>query len=643
MSCIRIKILAALLSLGAIAAPSEVVSWSDSFDSNAINWTTNSVWKIGSPTTGPAVNAAGYRTYSGSRCATTGLKGNAPANADSRLICTNYNGQPYLTIPDVTQYPRLRFWQWFDFVNAQGFVEVRAQSGTNWLNWQTVSAKNISVGSTPSVGGGWTRDAIDLRPFAGLNIQIAFRFISGGGGYGNDLGWYLDDVALVTGAPVFDIYNNPENFEGGLGDWAVDNGTWQVAKPATGPGGGHSGTNCASTALSGNYPWNASSRLISPPFTVPPSNSPSLHFWQWYKFVNAQGFVEVSSTQVSTNLNYTTNFLTATNIDFDTNIITFTNSTIPIYSQTNVATFTNLNADTFIYDVTNSGSVTLQTNTLIYTNINTGTNVFSVTNGFIQTYLQTNVYIFTNLNQFAAYITTNVALATNAWQTISQTNISVGTTVLSSGGWIPAALDLSAFAGQTMQVAFHFVSGGSGYGTAPGWYVDDVSAVTSPVLTVPPSLTIFTNQTFTNMATATNTLAPDMPYVFSFAVPSTNAFITTNGVIGWTNRIPAFGTSVLSVVVTDTNSPPVRVTNSFTVDVWPTYQFSISNAPAGRKYFILALHSRTNLTWQIDASVDLINWQPVWTNSTAKTGTLLFTDLLATNFPDRFYRGVYPY
>ena len=160
MSC-RIKILAALLWLVVFVAQAEMTNWFDGFETGAgTNWTTNSVWKVGSPSTGPAVNSAGYRTHSGSRCATTGLGGNAPSNADSRLVCMHYiNGQTYLTVPDASLYPRLRFWQWFDFVNAQGFVEVRQQNstnwnGTNWLTWQTVSATNMSVGSVSSVGGG---------------------------------------------------------------------------------------------------------------------------------------------------------------------------------------------------------------------------------------------------------------------------------------------------------------------------------------------------------------------------------------------------------------------------------------------------------------------------------------------------------
>ncbi|HTB82009.1 MAG TPA: hypothetical protein VK742_00010 [Candidatus Sulfotelmatobacter sp.] len=627
----------ALLLLGAVGARAETDVWFDGFETDAgASWTTNTVWKVGSPTTGPAANAKGYRAYDGTQCATTGLKANAPAGAEARLICTNYNGQPYLTIPDATLYPRLRFWQWFSFLNALGYVEVLPQGSTNW---QTVSATNMSVGGTSSIGGGWTRPSIDLSGFAGTNLQVAFHFLSGAN-VGNDLGWYLDDVALVTGTPVF---NNPESFEGGLGDWAVDNGVWQVGTPTRGPNAAHSGTNCASTGLTGYYPWNADTRLISPQFTIPPSNSPALHFWQWYKFLNALGFVEISSSQVQTNFSYTTAYLTATNIDVDTNIIYITNLDFPFgYTQTNIVTLTNFDTDTFIYTVTNTSPTYLQTNTQVYTNINTGTNVFVDTNTLIPVYSLTNVYIFTNLNQFAAFVTTNGSLVTSEWQTISRTNISVGSSAVSSPGWVGSSLDLSAFAGQTVQVAFHFQSGGNGLGNAVGWYVDDVSMVTSPVLTVPADQTILAGQTFTALATATNSLAPDATYAFSFAAHSTNAFITTNGVINWTNTSPAFGTNLFSVVATDTNSPPVLVTNSFTVTVLPAYSFSISNPPAGKKSFILALHSRTNLTWQIDASTDLVDWLPVWTNSTSKSGTLLFTDLLATNFPERFYRAVYP-
>src|SRR5882762_2179682 len=95
-----VLVFCATLALMLAAARAESVYWSDNFEANAgSRWTTNKVWQVGSPTTGPSVNTNGFRSYSGSRCATTGLKGGAAANSDSRFICTNYNGATYLTIP----------------------------------------------------------------------------------------------------------------------------------------------------------------------------------------------------------------------------------------------------------------------------------------------------------------------------------------------------------------------------------------------------------------------------------------------------------------------------------------------------------------------------------------------------------------
>src|SRR5438445_113796 len=87
---------------------------------------------------------------------------------------------------------------------------------------------------------------------------------------------------LVTDAPVF---NNPDGFESGLGDWSAESGTWQVGVPASGPGSAHSGTNCAATVLAGNYASGVDSRLISSAFVVPPTaTSPAIRFWHWFSF-----------------------------------------------------------------------------------------------------------------------------------------------------------------------------------------------------------------------------------------------------------------------------------------------------------------------------------------------------------------------
>lgn len=580
----------ALLLLTTLASRAETIFWVENFETNAgSRWTTNGTWKIGSPTTGPKTNAAGFRSYAGSRCATTGLTGNAPANVNRRLICTNYNGSPFLTIPDASESPRLRYWQWFQFVNALGFVEVQVVGSTNW---QTITPTNISVGSTASVSSGvWSRTSIDLGAFAGTNLLVAFHFISGASGFGNDLGWYVDDVALVTGQPVF---NTPESFEVSPSDWSVETGTWEIGKPTSGPATNaagfraHTGTNCAGTVLAGNYGWFVNTRLITPPFTVPASGSPALRFAQWYQFVNALGYVEVSSSLVLTNFTAYTNYVTLTNINTGTNFSTSTN----------------------------------------------------VTGGVTNIVTTTNTYAFTNINVTATNITTSASISTNKWQTLSKTNISVGADSISSGGWTNVSLDLSAFTGQTLRAAFHFESGVGSFGNAAGWYVDDVSVVTFPVLTLPATQTITAGQTFSASASATNSLS-SAKYIFALAAPSTNAFVATNGLITWTNTQPFIGTNVLTVKVSDDSVPPVSVTNSFSVIVRPAYQLSASNT-LSNKYFLLTLQSLSNTAWRIEASTNLTAWQPVLTNLTGPLGTLQYTDVLATNFPFRFYRAVTP-
>ncbi len=155
-------------------------------------------------------------------------------------------------------------------------------------SWATVSPTYYNN------GGGWTRASIDLSAYAGRAIQVAFHFTSTSS-Y-NDPGWYVDDVALVTGAPVF---NNPEGFESGLGDWYPERGIWQVGAPTWGPGGGYTGTKCAGTVLAGNYPDNADSRLVSPAFVVPAASaSPRLRFWHWFAISTTAGYTDTGTVEV---------------------------------------------------------------------------------------------------------------------------------------------------------------------------------------------------------------------------------------------------------------------------------------------------------------------------------------------------------
>jgi len=650
----------------------ETVFWSDNFEAGAgSRWTTNSVWQIGSPTTGPAININGFRSYSGTNCATTGLKAGAPANADARLICTNYNGTNWLLIPAANQFPRLRFWQWFDFVNAGGFVEILQAGSTNW---QAISATNIGVAGIANYSSGiWSRPSIDLSAFAGQNVRIAFRFFSGGSGWGSDLGWYIDDVAVVTGASVF---NNPEGFEAGLGEWSVDSGTWEVGKPTTGPTTNaagfraHSGTNCAATVLAGDYGWNLDTRLISPPFVVPVSGSPALRYWQWYSFVNAGGFVEINTG--ATNLVGTTNITITTNLVFsslDTNSYQLTNAAVTGYStwfhwDGMLEQWTNsLKAIGNVFDISKGGYYFEAGNAPLVSPVNVLQDYYSFTNLPIpRTAAATNFFswqgmkwtnAYNNLDKPVGYFGTNytysyttntiVTITKNSWQSISRTNISVANAAIASSGWTNATVDLSAYAGQTVQVAFRFFSGGSGWGNAAGWYVDDVSLASAPILTVPTNQTIYAGQTLVVTNFATNSTLPNSLFTFALPSVSTNVFITTNGVLTWTNTAAPPGTNVIYVKVTDTSVPPLAATNHFSlIIVSPPPILMVSNNAYANGTFRLSFHASTNTTWRIDASTNLTSWQPVLTNVVGSGGTSQFTDALSTNFPRRFYRAVFP-
>jgi hypothetical protein len=76
-----------------------------------------------------------------------------------------------------------------------------------------------------------------------------------------------------------------------------------------------------------------------------------------------------------------------------------------------------------------------------------------------------------------------IRVGTNAWQALS-----VQYPGTSSGAWSRSSFDLSAYAGQTVQIGFYFESHSNPYwpyntSVGPGWYVDEVTLVTGPVQT----------------------------------------------------------------------------------------------------------------------------------------------------------------
>lgn len=645
------------LLLAAGLARAETPVWSDGFETNAASrWSLTGVWKVGSPTAGPAVNTAGYRTHSGTNCLSTlGY----PYSQDARIVCTNYNGASSLLVPSTNQFPRLRFWHWFNFNNALGYVEISTNAGTNWIQ---LSPTYLNLNG----GGVWSRPSFDLSGYAGLNVQIAFHFTSGCC-VGNGLGWFVDDVEVDTDTPILDV---PESFESGEGDWSVDYGTWEVGKPTSGPGAAHTGANCAATVLAGNYANNVDTRLLTPPFTVP-TNSPALRFWQWYNFENALGFVEINNGTVASTTITTTTITTNVTASLNTNIYQLSGAaafgySTPFYWNPTIGGWTNGVAKVLgnVYDLTYAGYRFEAGNAPFVSVGQANVDYLAVTNIPVpQSAAPTNFLTWQGMTwnsatpgfdnpvgyfgtNYSYSYTTNTTTTTagSAWQSFSQTTIkSVGTAAVNSGGWTNAAVDLSAYAGQVVQIAFHFTSGG--LYSAAGWYVDDVSVAAAPALNVPADQTIYFGQTLTNTLSATNSLDTGSIFTFGLASASSNVVVNTNGVLTWTNTAAPPGTYVIDVKVTDDQLPPFSVTNNFSVTVLPlpppvltvsnqtvaigqtlAVTMSATNAYLPNSTFTFSLPSPSTNAW-MDTNKGVLTW----TNTTAPSGTYSIAVKVADN------------
>jgi bacillopeptidase F len=236
------------------------------FESGLNDWSADrGTWQVGIPESGPD------SAYSESFCSGTRLDGNYSEGVRSRFI------SPPFIVPAAVNNPRLRFWHWFSFSSSDyGNVQIKVKNG----EWQDIFSSYSRTGS-----GIWTHPSIDLSAYADSLVQIAFYFHSdnyAGGSADVSSGWYIDDFQIVTGPYVF---NNPEGFETGIGDWSSERGTWEVGTPTTGPNTSYSGNNCLATRLDGNYHEGVRSNFISPFFKVAPVNeNPSLRFWHWYSF-----------------------------------------------------------------------------------------------------------------------------------------------------------------------------------------------------------------------------------------------------------------------------------------------------------------------------------------------------------------------
>jgi len=476
------------------------VVWTEDFEGEwSVNWHVETgTWEVGTPTSGPG------SAFAGQKCAATVLAGNYPAYANTRLI-----RHTTLTIPGADQNPRLRFWHWYSIYSGDKAV-VQIKVGTG--EWQTISDLYDHSSS-----GVWSYPSIDLKSYAGLTVQLAFYFTSNSDGYTAN-GWYIDDLAIVTG-PI--VYNNPETWELGLGDWYADRGTWEVGTPTNGPGKAYNGTKCAATVLTGNYSASISSRLISPLLTIPAADqNPRLRFWHWYSIYS--GDEAVVQIKIGTGEWQTISDL------YD-----HSSSGVWSYPAIDLKSFAGLTVQLAFYFTSNSDGYTnpgwyiddlaIITGPLVYNDPETwetglgdwyadrgtwevgtpttgpgkaynGTKcAATVLNGNhsvnINSRLISPLFTIPGVDQnprlrfwhwYSIYsgdeAVVQIKVGTGEWQTISDLYDHS-----SSGVWSYPSIDLKLYAGLTVQLSFYFTSNSDGY-TNPGWYIDDLAIITGPIV-----------------------------------------------------------------------------------------------------------------------------------------------------------------
>ncbi len=264
-------------------AANHTIIYSEDFESGFGDWFPSAgEWEVGSPSYGPS------DVYAGVACAATSLTGKYSHRTYSRLQ------SPWITLPTTPADGKLwlGFWHWFSYSATDGDDYGVVQISLDGSTWESVSVAYYKSSNA------WSPYYVDLAPYVGQDIKIGFLMDDADGSSsarGEGAGWYVDDVKVFDGA--FPQIGFPESFEDRFGmdwdGWYADRGVWEIGIPSYGcqQSGGWVG-NCAATVLDGQYPWKASSRLISPEVTLnatPRDGELYLSFQEWCNFGSTDG------------------------------------------------------------------------------------------------------------------------------------------------------------------------------------------------------------------------------------------------------------------------------------------------------------------------------------------------------------------
>ncbi len=306
-----------------------------------------------------------------------------------------------------------------------------------------------------------------------------------------------------------------DDFEGDwTSDWHADAGTWEVGVPTSGPNEAHSPTKCAATILAGNYTTSVNSRLIRhTSFIVPELNkNPRLRIWHWYSFSSGDyGYIQLKIDGTTDWINISPKYINtggnvwtypsidlsdyagmSVQIAFFFHSDTYSNSTgwyiDDLRILSGLTTFNTLEGwengigdwssekGTWQVGIPNGGpGEAYSGDYCIATNLD-GSYTTSVSSKLISPY-----FMVPNANEMPrlrfqhwysfssgdyGYIQLKID-GTTDWINISPKYINTGGNV-----WTYPSIDLSDYAGMSVQIAFFFHS--DTYSNSTGWYIDDL-------------------------------------------------------------------------------------------------------------------------------------------------------------------------
>jgi hypothetical protein len=165
------------------------------------------------------------------------------------------------------------------------------------------------------------------------------------------------------------------------------------------------------------------------------------------------------------------------------------------------------------------------------------------------------------------------------------------------------------------------------------------SANTAPVLSVISDYTIDPGYTLAVTNVATDADSPAQTLTFSLPTAPTNAAIdSSTGVLSWRPLIAqANSTNPFSVVVTDSGSPMLSATQSFTVFVNPVTRPTSSTVIYTNDAYTFAVSGTAGLDYSIQGSTNLIDWETLLTTNPTVL-PFVWSDTDVSNYPARFYR-----